>query len=119
MKKFILIFSTIFLFCSLSPCFAATSYQKGVMQKENGRAVVKSRARNVKKQTVAAKQKVNLNKANVEALSSLKRVGERKAEAIVEYRNQHGDFKSVNELVNVKGISQRIIDENRDRLTVG
>jgi len=61
---------------------------------------------------------VNLNNANVSELASLPRVGPKLAERIIEYRNQHGNFRNVNELLNVKGIGKKMFDKIRDLVTV-
>jgi len=62
-----------------------------------------------------AAQPVNVNAASAEQIAeSLKGVGLNKAEAIVSYRNEHGEFKHVDELVNVKGIGIRTVDINRE-----
>jgi competence protein ComEA len=60
---------------------------------------------------------VDINTANAKELSSLKGVGEVKAKAIVEYR-KHNCFKSVDELLNVKGIGKKTLSKNRDKLSV-
>jgi competence protein ComEA len=62
-----------------------------------------------------ALQPVNVNTANAEEISeALKGVGMSKAQAIVIYRNEHGEFKHIDELVNVKGIGVRTVDINRE-----
>ena len=61
---------------------------------------------------------INLNSASATELEALNGVGAAKAAAIVAYRSEHGGFKSVDELANVKGIGDRIIDKNRDQMTV-
>ncbi len=62
---------------------------------------------------------ININTADAETLASgLKGVGQAKAEAIVAYRTQHGEFTSVDELVQVKGIGEKILEQNRSNLTV-
>jgi competence protein ComEA len=62
-----------------------------------------------------AMQPVNVNTANAEEISeALKGIGLSKAEAIVLYRNEHGEFKHIDELVNVKGIGVRTVDINRE-----
>lgn len=71
------------------------------------------------KSKVADRQVININNADVEDLATLKGIGAKKAEAIVAYRTQHGNFKTVDELSNVKGISAKTIQNNHDRLTVG
>lgn len=62
--------------------------------------------------------KVNINTASVHHLQRLKGIGAAKAEAVKKYREEHGTFKSADELANVKGIDQKIIDDNRDKITV-
>ncbi len=64
--------------------------------------------------------KVNLNTANVKQLSSLKGIGVKKAEAIIAYRKQKGNFKSLNDLQGVKGIGaqfiQRLLKNNPGKI---
>ena len=63
---------------------------------------------------------VNLNSANAGELSSrLFGVGLSKADAIVAHREQHGDFESVEDLIMVKGIGIKTLEENRPLLTIG
>lgn len=63
---------------------------------------------------------VNINKADVKALVSLKGIGPKKAEAIVASRRQHGFFRSINDLTRIKGIGkvflQRLLKRNPGRL---
>ena len=57
---------------------------------------------------------VNVNKAGAEEIAeNLKGVGMSKAQAIVDYREENGSFAHVDELVNVKGIGIRTVDQNR------
>ncbi|PKF32215.1 ComEA family DNA-binding protein [Acinetobacter proteolyticus] len=60
--------------------------------------------------------KISLNQANLQQLQSLSGVGEKKAQAIMEYRQKNGTFKSVDELLNIKGIGPKLLDKNRARL---
>jgi competence protein ComEA len=61
---------------------------------------------------------ININTADKETLMSvIKGVGETKAEAIIAYRKENGDFKSVDDLINVKGIGQTTIDKHREQLS--
>jgi len=53
---------------------------------------------------------VNVNTANAaEIAQSLKGIGPKKAQAIIDYRSKHGAFKSADELVNVKGIGAKTL----------
>ncbi len=62
---------------------------------------------------------VNVNTADAETISeSLQGVGLSKARAIVEYRQKHGPFRSVDDLSLVKGIGERTVELNRDHILV-
>ncbi|MDD2760221.1 MAG: helix-hairpin-helix domain-containing protein [Methylomonas sp.] len=56
---------------------------------------------------------VNINQADAETISeSLTGIGPKKAEAIVQYRKEHGDFKTLKELESVSGIGEKTIQAN-------
>ncbi|UOO76238.1 helix-hairpin-helix domain-containing protein [Neisseria sp. Dent CA1/247] len=61
---------------------------------------------------------VNINTATAEELKALPGIGPSKAAAIVEYRQHNGQFKSVDDLKNVKGIGEGILAKLRDEATV-
>ena len=62
---------------------------------------------------------VDINTASAEEISkALDGIGLKKAEAIVSYRTNHGAFKSIDELVAVKGIGAKTIEKNRQNVTV-
>jgi competence protein ComEA len=66
---------------------------------------------------VPAMAAVDINKADVMMLSKeLKGVGPAKAKAIVDYRTKNGSFKSVDELLKVKGIGERLLEQNRSNI---
>ena len=56
---------------------------------------------------------VDINKADVETLSLLNGVGAKRAKAIVVYRELHGDFNTIDDLLNVKGIGQSVLEKNK------
>ena len=62
--------------------------------------------------------KINLNTADVAALQKLSGVGQKKAEKIIAYRQQHGGFKTVADLKNVSGIGAKTLAKFQDQLTV-
>ncbi|MEA5669835.1 ComEA family DNA-binding protein [Pseudomonas sp. MH2] len=67
----------------------------------------------------ATQEKLNLNQADAASLKEkLSGVGAAKAEAITAYRETHGPFTSVDELLEVKGIGSALLERNRDRLMV-
>jgi len=63
--------------------------------------------------------KVNINTASVEQIASLPGVGGKLAARIVEYRQKAGGFKSVHELMNVKGIGEKNLQRLEGSLTTG
>jgi len=63
--------------------------------------------------------KVNINTASVEELTQLQKVGPKTAERIVTYRNDNGPFKTVDDLKNVKGVGDKILELNKGRISVG
>jgi len=61
---------------------------------------------------------VDINRASVKELSSLKGIGKKRAEAIVEYREKNC-FQSVEELLKVKGIGKKTLEQTRTELEAG
>ena len=62
--------------------------------------------------------KLNINVATAsEIQKALTGIGAKKAEAIVQYREKHGNFTSAEQLLEVQGIGKATLDKNRDRLT--
>lgn len=63
-------------------------------------------------------QFINLNRAEAWLLEALPGIGEAKAQAIIDYRNQNGGFRNINELLEVKGISPSIYEQIKSFITV-
>lgn len=53
--------------------------------------------------------KLNINTASNDQLASIKGLGNKKAQAIIDYRDQNGEFTSLDELIDVKGIGQNTL----------
>lgn len=67
-----------------------------------------------------AAETVDINTADAATLDRvLVGVGPSKAEAIIAHREQHGAFRSADELVEVKGIGLATVEQNRSRISVG
>lgn len=61
---------------------------------------------------------IDINTASKEELVALSGIGTAKALKIVRYRKEHQCFKSIDELINVDGVSQKIVEKNKDLLTL-
>ncbi len=66
-----------------------------------------------------AQGKVDVNKADVKGLMSLKGIGEVKAKAIVKYRQMKGPFTKPEDLTGVPGIGGKIVQQNKAYISVG
>ncbi len=62
--------------------------------------------------------KLNLNTATREELLTLPGIGETKADAILEYRDSHGSFTSIEEIMNIAGIKEGVFSNIEEYITV-
>ena len=68
---------------------------------------------------IELQNQVNINTADAETLAlALDGVGMSKARDIIAHREQHGAFKTVDDLQNVRGIGKATLERNRDRILV-
>lgn len=63
--------------------------------------------------------RINLNTADAGQLSTLSGIGQSKAEAIIAYREEHGDFASIEEIMNVEGIKEGTFSKIKDKISTG
>ena len=59
---------------------------------------------------------ISINTADLNALLQIPKIGEKTAQAIIDYRNQYGLFHSLEELMKVKGIGQAKFDFIKDKI---
>lgn len=62
--------------------------------------------------------KININTASKDQLTSLTGIGDAKANAIIDYRNKNGNFKAIEEIKNVSGISDSLYEKIKDNITI-
>lgn len=67
----------------------------------------------------AENNRIDINSADEDELSKLYGIGKSRAKAIIEYRENNGGFFTVEELANISGISEKIIEKNKELITVG
>ena len=60
---------------------------------------------------------VNINTATLEELQTIKGIGKKKAEAILQYRKEHGAFRSKEDLLQVKGIGKKALEAIESQVT--
>ena len=63
-------------------------------------------------------QRININRAEAWLLEALPGIGETRAQAIIDYRNQNGAFHNINELLKVKGIGVATYEQIKHLITV-
>ena len=64
-------------------------------------------------------KKVNINSASVKELQTLPQIGTAVAQRIVDYREKHGKFSKIEEIMKVKGIGEKTFLKLKPLITVG
>ena len=86
------------------------------------RAVAEIQVVNAASSALAAsalsEEKVNINTAGLEELMTLKGVGESRARAIIEYREQQGAFETPEDIMNISGIKEGVFSKIKDQIAV-
>ena len=67
---------------------------------------------------ILAHQKVNINTADTTRLTTLTGVGIQLAKRITEYRKQNGPFQKPEDIMRVKGVGQKVFNQNKDRIVL-
>ena len=67
---------------------------------------------------VASSERLNLNKATEQELMKLRGIGESKAKQIIEYRNKNGGFRSIEDIMKIKGIKKSAFNKIKDNIYV-
>lgn len=65
-----------------------------------------------------ANKKININTATLEQLKNIKGVGDAKAKSIIEYREQNGGFKNIEDIKNVTGIGEKMFEKIKEEIEV-
>ena len=66
----------------------------------------------------SAGEKVNLNTADEAELMTLSGIGESRAKAIIAYREENGNFQSIEEIMKIDGIKEKMFEKIKDFITV-
>lgn len=73
---------------------------------------------NTNKENKQTSGKININTATQEELTSLSGIGESKAKSIIKYREENGNFKSIEDIMKVSGISENLFAKIKENITV-
>ncbi|WP_314353893.1 ComEA family DNA-binding protein [uncultured Granulicatella sp.] len=84
----------------------------GVTEETSGKATSSNTTLSNSKQGV-----ININTATLEELQTIKGIGKKKAEAILQYRKEHGAFRSKEDLLQVKGIGKKALEAIESQVT--
>lgn len=88
---------------------------------KNSEYITENIGNNVEENSTSTREegkKVNINTASIEELDQLPGIGPSIAQRIVDYRTEHGKFKTIEEIQDVKGIGDAKYDEIKDNITV-
>ncbi len=104
---------------------ASPEYLNMAQQIEDGMKIVvlsrdeaKTAADQALKETGQKGSKINLNTAPKEELMTLRGIGEARAEDIIKYRDSHGAFKKIDDIMNVSGIKDAAFQKIKDDITI-
>ena len=64
------------------------------------------------------KEKININTATLEELQTLTGIGAGKAQSIIDYRIENGDFSKIEDIMNVSGIGEAVFEKIKEYITV-
>lgn len=62
--------------------------------------------------------KININTAGVKELMTLSGIGEAKASDIISYREEHGPFSDISDIMKIQGIKEGIYHKIKDKITI-
>ncbi len=85
---------------------------------DNGGNNIIEESNNTQNGEKGGSKKVNINTASQSELDSLPGIGPALAQNIIDYREENGGFKSIEELQNVKGIGDAKYDDIKDNVTI-
>lgn len=80
---------------------------------------VDHRFQTVETDTGSQSQLININSATEVELMALPNIGPKKAEAIVKYRQDHGSFSIIEDIMNVSGIGEKTFENLKEYISVG
>ena len=116
---FILI-SSVFVLLSVCIVLSVLLYRQSnaILIKDTTSVSVETEFSQITVQPEPVKDKININTASKEELMTLSGIGEVIAQRIIEYRDEHGKFSSIEGIKNVTGIGEVRFSNIKDQITV-
>ena len=111
--------AVILIFFACGVCYSHSFYSGSL---EMGRKVTVDEIGITEDTAVSAADvigKININTAETAELMLLPSVGEGRAEDIIEYREENGDFSRIEDIMQVSGIGEKTFEEIKEQITVG
>ena len=71
---------------------------------------------NIDESEYSQTEKININMASVKLLTTINGIGEKLAERIVEYRQEHGNFETIQDIMKVNGIGEKLFNQIKSQI---
>lgn len=97
-----------------------SSINQAVLLEDSQQIIILAKSDNTDKSMASGYSdgKININKADITELTSLNGIGESRAKAIISYREENGQFKSIEDIMQVSGIKQSLFEKIKDQIKV-
>lgn len=99
--------------CASNECLCPDTNNEACINKNSNK-----NSSNAKASNSSINSKVSINTANKEELMTLSGIGESKANAIISYRQENGNFKMIEDIKNVSGIGDAVYQKIKDNITL-
>lgn len=110
--------NVIFAFFAALLVFSSASYaaEQSTIEKSTIEKAVAEKPASISAKAAVQQDVININTADAQTLAKLKGVGPKKAEAIIAWRKTNGNFKTVEQFADVKGIGSSTLEANRKNI---
>ncbi len=100
--------------------FAREDYLNQAMEVSDGMQILVPHIDDlvIETEQIAGTFKVNINQATKEDLMTLSGIGESRAEDIINYRTEHGDFEAIEDIMQISGIKEAAFEKIKDDIRV-
>ena len=97
---------------------SAESINQAEKMKDGQQITIPSKKQTAKNEGSDSKAVININTAGVKELMTLSGIGEAKASDIISYREEHGPFSDISDIMKIQGIKEGIYHKIKDKITI-